>query len=174
MKRFLVLLLFAAIGYGCAAKPYYYTPNPSTNKMDPIIEFSSNAEIALINNQPKVDEVLYNSMFNLHANYNKWTDVAIQIIDREITKRGMKVAAPAPKSMKVAVTYAKTDVGINVKTEIIMAVETDSGYKKEYVGKNVSYGGGNVMRQTDGALMRVVAAMLNDPEIIKFLNPANF
>lgn len=150
--------------------PIYYTPSPNTNLMDPIIEFSSNGEIALVNNQPIADEIVYCSKLDMYANYNKWTDVAIQIIDREITKRGMKVATSAPKSMKIAVKYAKTDVGFSqVETHIFMAVETDSGYKKEYVGRNKSFMGAVVTRQTDGALMRAAAKMLNDSEIVKYL-----
>lgn len=163
------ILIFISILSGCAA-PIHYTPSPNTNQMEPIIEFSSNGEIALVNNQPMTDEVVYCSKLDMYANYNKWTDVVIQILNREITKRGMKVTISAPKSMKIAVKYAKTDVGFSrVETHIVMAVETASGYKKEYIGRNKSFMGAVVTRQTDGALMRAVAKMLNDPEIVKYL-----
>jgi len=155
---------------GCS---HYYTPDPS-RPFEPIDEFTSSASITLQNGQPSnTDELFFDPTLNVHsyyANYNKWTDVAIEIAAREMTKRGMKVGTGAPKWIAMSVVGAHTDVGfIKIETDITMTVKTSTGYTATYVGRNSSSMAADIPRQVDGALMRVVRDMLLDPQIVAFL-----
>ncbi|GEM_PF-6596577 len=146
-------------------------PSPDTHKMDAVIEFTAVGEVSLINNQLSSEEVLYlKGHRDYYANYRKWTDIAILLINRELKQRGLMVVANTRKTLKVAVKDAETEVGwIQVKTRIVMQVETGSGYTKEFIGRNHAGEAAIIPRQTDGALMRAVAAMLNDAEVIRYL-----
>ena len=55
------------------------------------------------------------------------------------------------------------------ETVVKMEVETGDGYAAEYVGNNKSFYLLNYQRQTDGAVMRTVVAMLQDQKIIDYL-----
>ena len=163
-------VLAILITTACAQDPKYYTPNPSTHKFDPITEFSSSASVTLINDQPSKDQVLYFKEFSVYGNFNAWTDVAIAVLRRELSKRGMTVRNDGTKSVKLAVTSARTTVSTwQVETVINMRAETRDGYVGTYTGRNRSTVAIAIERQTDGALMRTVAAMLKDPKIVDYL-----
>jgi hypothetical protein len=82
----------------------------------------------------------------------------------------MTVRNDGAKTIKLAVMSAKTTMsGWWVETVINMEAETKDGYVGTYTGKNGSAVAYAIERQTDGALMRTVAAMLRDPKIVAYL-----
>ena len=106
------------------------------------------------------------------ANYNAWTDAAIAIADRELSNRGISITNDADKSLKLAITFVKTTATIltlEYKTVVKMKVETGNGYAAEYAGINKSFYWFDLKRQSDGAVMRTVVAMLQDQKIIDYL-----
>ena len=106
----------------------------------------------------------------MHANYNAWTDVAIIIAERELTKRGMHVVKDAKKMLTMSIVSAHTEVGwANIATRIVMDVKTSDGYSATFTGINSSGFVAMLPRQVDGALMRVVVQMLKDQRIVSFL-----
>ncbi|MBT3926633.1 MAG: hypothetical protein HOF33_06565 [Rhodospirillaceae bacterium] len=159
-----------------ACGPLYYTPNPDTNPMEPIIEFQSAASVNLVNGQPSTEERRYwgeeDGPGGAFANYNAWTDAAIAIADRELSNRGISITNDADKSLKLAITFVKTTATIltlEYKTIVKMKVETGNGYAAEYAGINKSFYWFDLKRQSDGAVMRTVVAMLQDQKIIDYL-----
>src|SRR5262245_49862354 len=144
-----------------------YTPKPD-RPFEPLpAEFKSSHRVTLTNAQPSTEEVEGGHwLVNRHA----WTDVAIAITQRELTARGMTVAASAPKALKLGIDSAKTETGwVKISSEIVMNVETGGGYKATYTGRNSAAMAANHERQIDGAMMRVVVEMLKDPAIVKYL-----
>src|SRR5262245_23501655 len=145
-----------------------YTPKPD-RPFEPLpAEFKSSHRVTLKNAQPATEEVEGGHwLVNRHA----WTDVAITITQREVTARGMTVADGAPKVLQLCLESAKTETGfVMISSEVVMRVETGDGYKATYTGLNSSAMFAAVERQIDGAMMRVVVAMLSDPKIVKYLS----
>ncbi len=172
LRPLAIILPLLAVACG----PLYYTPNPDTNPMEPIIEFQSAASVNLVNNQPSTEERRVfgddESPGGAFANYNAWTDTAIAITNRELSKRGISIAENGDKSLKLAIFFVRTTskiLTLEHETVVKMEVETGDGYAAEYVGNNKSFYLLNYQRQTDGAVMRTVVAMLQDQKIIDYL-----
>jgi hypothetical protein len=168
LVRCFVIALALPIG-GCVSMKYY-TPNPDTHQLDEIAEFSGDARISLVNGQPSTEERLYDKKAKYNANYNAWTDVAIQVANRELTARGLSIEEGADKQLTMAIEDVITETGwTQIQTRVIMKVQTGDGYSSQYIGRNHSVMIAKLERQADGAVMRAVAAMLGDPEIVMYL-----
>lgn len=166
MKTAQVILLTLSL-QSISACAVYYTPTPS-RPFEPIPEFSSTNSITLQNGQASTEQVAV--LRNLFGNLNAWTDVAMLITKRELTKRGMRVDNDADRILRMSIVSARTEVGwVDVTTRIAMDVKTSDGYSATFTGLNSSKVAANTERQIDGALMRVVVQMLKDPRIVSFL-----
>jgi len=162
MKPAILLLLVAIVG--CKSP---YTPNPD-RPFEPIPEFTSQASLSLVNVQEDTSQHPIGRSFL--ANYKEWTDVAIQIADRELSKRGMQIGSDASRSLELSVTKARYRVGfVKITTDIEMSVKAGNGYTATYTGVNTAVLAAVPKRQVDGAMMRVVVEMLKDPEIVAYL-----
>jgi len=164
MRSFLAASLALFLG-ACGAVSY--TPKPDRPFESIPAEFKSGNRVTLKNAQPATEEVSGGHwLVNRHA----WTDVAITITQRELTARGMTIADGAPKVLNLCIESANSASGfVKISSEILMHVETGAGYKATFTGKNSSAMAANLERQIDGAMMRVVVAMLSDPAIVKYL-----
>lgn len=151
---------------GCGGTSYY---QPNAYPVGGIKAFSAKGSIALINGQPSGEPVPFAS--TLHANLNAWTDVAVGMTENELSQRGLTVSKDAKKSLTLSITSAKTTLPfMRVSSQIEMYVRSSGGYTATYTGKDWSVMSGDPKQQMDIALARVVAEMLNDPEIISFLS----
>ena len=160
---FVILLLLG----GCT---HHVIPNASTFKLDAITEFSAKNNISLVNSQKSTKDVLFATQAGdkFYGNLQKWTDTAIEITERELSKREMNVVKDAPKSLKLSIETVKGTLGFWVsRCEITLRVETSNGYVNTYIGDNRSPA--HMNRAADGAVMRSVAEMLRDKEIIEYL-----
>ncbi|HEV7403485.1 MAG TPA: hypothetical protein VGO11_11180 [Chthoniobacteraceae bacterium] len=145
----------------------YYKPDTSF-PFDPIHEFTSKGTIDLINGQPSVEHVTFTNGY--YADLNAWTDLAIEIAHRELSKRGMSIRKGAPKSLTLAIDSAKTDVGwVKIESRIVMRVKTSGGYSATFTGTDKAFMMGRPKNEMDAALMRVVVEMLSDPQIVGYL-----
>ena len=171
----LVILFFLG---GCGPQIHHYIPRSSTFKFDSIDEFSSNHSISFVNSQTSSDDMTFatRGKHKFLCNLQKWTDTAIEITQRELKSRGMNVAPNAPKSLKLSIETAQgtlqgrlqgTVVFWDVRCEVYLKVETGEGYVNSYLGDNRSPW--DLYRATDGAVMRAVAEMLRDKEIVAYL-----
>ena len=149
---------------GCA---HYYTPSPS-RPFESIHEFSSTNSVTLQNGQSSKEQISFHTRY--YANYNAWTDIAISITERELTKRGLQIVKDTPKTLTLSIESAHTEIGWwLITSQIVMHVETSDGYATTFTGKNSSAMVANIERQIDGAIMRVVVEMLKDQRIVSFL-----
>ena len=86
-----------------------------------------------------------------------------------LTKRGMLVTGSAPKNLKLSVRSIKGTFGFwVVHVETTLEAETSDGYVNTYIGDNRSPA--TIYRAADGAVMRAVAEMLRDGNIVDFLS----
>lgn len=166
LKQWAIVGVLLSVSFlGACASPY--TPNPD-RPFEPIPEFTSSASLSIVNAQGDEEE---HDIGHVLANYRKWTDVAIQIAERELVQRGMSMDPGAARTLRLAVTSASHRTGfVMIRTDIEMEAETGDGYKAKYTGANSSAMVANVPRQIDGAMMRVVVEMLKDPRIVSYLS----
>ena len=171
VKKLGVVSFCLVVLTGCVS--YNYIPKPDTHKFDAIDnEFNSNKTLSLINNQPNdTPQLHFEAGANkFYANYNKWTDVAIQVLDRELTKRDATIRENAGDYIKVSIISAEALPKFwTFGAQMTLEAELSNGYSASYIG-TTSSGWTTYFRSMDGALMRAVAAMLNDPEVVKFLS----
>lgn len=166
-KRLLGVLAVLCLLSGCTR---HFVPDPSTFKLDAIQEFSSANSIALVNDQASSDDVLYMTSIggDIYTNLHAWTEAAIAIMKRELSKRGMKVTDKASRQLKLStLSVLGTSAFAFLRAETTLRVETADGYVNAYRGDNSSPA--IVFRAADGAVMRAVAAMLRDEKIIEYL-----
>jgi hypothetical protein len=166
-KWLLSILLILLVTLGCT---HHYVPEPDTFKLDDIHEFSSKNSISLENAQFATEEVLYASTMghDEYANLPAWTDTAIAITQRELSKRGMHVADNQSKKLKLSVNSVKgTFRPLSIRVIMTLSAETGDGYVGTYTGNNQSPA--NLYRAADGAVMRAVAEMLRDGKIVEYL-----
>ena len=159
-----VTLLFLG---GCSLE-IHHTPNSSTYELDTIPEFSSVKTITLGNNQ--ASNVVLIRTIGGHKHYGDlqiWTDTAIEITQRELTKRGMNVVTDSPKTLGLSIETVEVNPGFwVVRCDITLKVETSEGYVYTYMGDGTSQ---YMHRTFDGAIMRAVAEMLRDNNIVAYL-----
>jgi uncharacterized lipoprotein YajG len=156
------IVLALALG-GCASP---YTPSPD-RPLEPITEFTSQQMLSIVNAQESTADVTSGPFV---ANRRAWTDVAIQIAERELKARGVRIAPSAQRSLRLAVTDFRYNVGfVTLETSIDMRVDTGGGYTATYSGKNSAVMAANPRQLVDGAMMRVVAEMLKDPNVVRYL-----
>jgi len=161
----ILLVLLATVG--CT---HHYVPNASTFRLDDIHEFSSANSISLENAQTATVDVLFatNAGHEFYGNLQKWTETAMAITQRELTKRGMQVTDNTSKKMKLSVSSVKGTFGFAViRIETTLKAETSDGYVNTYMGDNRSPA--TIYRAADGAVMRAVAEMLRDRKIVEYL-----
>lgn len=162
------LLLLA----GCAGSGRgFYEPNPDTFPLGPIIEFSANRDIDLVNGRASAENVFlayigYRSSSAVYANPKAWTDTAIAILQREFNNRLTRVEKGAEKKLILSVESVSVEQGIiRWRCLVHMKAETGDGYVKMFVGEARS---GSVYRAADAALVRAVTEVLKDYEIWKY------
>lgn len=164
-SRLLAVVPMLALLGGCVR---HYTPEMS-RAFEPITEFSSTNTVELKNGQPSATWVRMGAAA-IAANYNTWTDVAIKIASTELTKRGLTVAPGAPRTLTMSIESAHYDVGmVELQCEISMRVKASDGYSAVYIGQNRSFMAAIPGYLIDGAMMRVVHEMFQDPHIVGFL-----
>ena len=163
------LFLFALVS---ACGTVSYTPSPDTNKFEPIPEFRSENAIRLYNDQPsRAEVVVYDTPgIDMVGNLHEWTDVAIVIATRELTRRGFTISEDAPRSLGIKVASSETIAGFTtIDTTLEIHTRLDDGKKARHIGLNTAVLATIIRRHIDGALMRGVASMLRDPEIVAYL-----
>ncbi len=159
--------LVVASALSLAACATAYTPSPDRPFEAIAQEFTSNQQVTLRNAQPKTEPETSGPW---SIDYHAWTDVAIQIAERELTKRGMTIVPNAKKTIDLAVQFATTETGwVKITSTVTMTATTGGGHTATYTGVNSAAMAANTKRQIDGAMMRVVVQMLSDPLVVEYL-----
>jgi len=156
--------------YALAGCTHHYVPEADTFSLDDIHEFSSSNSIWLESAQTDSEGLLFatNMGHEFYGNLKEWTETAMAITQRELTKPGMLVTASTSKKLKLSINSLKGTFGFaTVRVEVTLKAETSDGYANTYIGDNRSPA--TLYRAADGAVMRPVAEMLRDGKIVDFL-----
>lgn len=164
LAAYLLLFLIS----GCTSINHH-VPNASPIQADSAPVFYSEADISLFNNQSSAEPVLFatNGGHKWYADLQKWTDVAIEISEREISKRGMNVTEHASKKLMLSIVSANTTSGgWAFRSRVVLNVVAGNGYNQYYPGDEGSL---TLDSSANAAFMMAIGAMLNDEKIQDYL-----
>jgi len=167
------IILISIFLSGCGSK-YYMKPDASVEMENFVVPMLTAQKVTLVNTQSFNDNIVILSRAGDtgYANPKYFTDIAITITARELSKRGIEITNNSAKLLKISVDYIATDLGWNIESKVVMSVETGNGYTAKYTGidSKTSWGPRGASDQYSTVLMRVVGAMLTDKKIIKYLS----
>jgi len=133
-------------------------------------DFTGKSTITLINDYgEKASKILIETTEtnSYYGDLRQITGASITLLSEELTKRGMLVQANGDKMISLRVKNMFGDYQIGVfRTSIILSVAAANGYSREFVETNSAW---NYQSSFDGTISKVIAAVLNDENIVKYL-----
>lgn len=163
-------ILFLASFLLISACTHMYVPKETKFDMEKIPSYSTQGTVSLINGQSDTQSILFarNMGHKFLGDYNKWTDIAIAITERELAKRDTTVAPDASKTMTLSVMSASvTTGGWGFRGYVDLHLKTGDGYENTYKGETPS---ALLNNAADGALARAIILMLSDEKVISYLS----
>lgn len=149
-----------------------YKPKSDTYDFPQVTEFRSDQNISVVNTSKSNETFLFGEagIGNAHkwmGNLKEWTDVAVEITNRELSARGMTINPNAPKTLQLSILEASaTSGGWGFRGNISLKATTGDGYERVYQGEGPS---AMINKSADAAIMQAVATMLRDEKIIDYL-----
>jgi hypothetical protein len=149
-----------------------YKPDIDTYEFPSVTEFRSEHDVNVVNANQSNEPFLFGEagMGNAHkwmGNLKEWTDVAVEITNRELSARGMTINPEAPKTLQLSILEAiASSGGWGFRGNISLKATTGDGFERVYQGESPAM---MINRSADGAIMQAVAAMLRDENIINYL-----
>jgi len=157
---FLILtLLFSACSH------IVYPRGPIPVEMDKVGQINTSKEISFVNEltESKLTLVAVKGSDKFFADFKQWTDFIIAQLGNELQGRGVQVKPEGDYVLKVSVPNLRFFWGawavrciVNVQVE-----RSDGKWAKTYEGNNA---GQSIERAVDGAVHKVVAAIIGDPD----------
>lgn len=168
-SRKLLILLLILVGFaGCTHRvPVEQYPM----KAGMVTASLGQGPVNVINAQESTGEELIGQLgFHKYlANLHDWTDTAIKVLETELHDRNIMTTTEAEKELKLAITDVNLYQGaFAIRCKLDLKVETGDGDTIEFTGDNNSPW--TLYRACGGAVVRAVAAMLNHPNILYYLN----
>lgn len=165
MKKILLVLCCCSL-FACAP----YAPQPHAMKAGMVDSFHSEATIRLVNGQSK-DDFRIKRMGGIPVNLKETTASTIAFLRTELAKNGIGFDPDTDKALKLSVDelYQLFYIpGVDV-CQVTCSLETSAGLQKQYQQKDVS--GLDVFHACNFAITKVVAEIINDPEVRDFIDP---
>ena len=166
MKKILLVICCCSL-FACA--PYAPTPAPLKDGM--ITPFQADAAIKIVNSQSK-DDFRITRYGGVPVNLKETTATTIAFLQAELAKNGVQVSPVAAKEIRLSVDELYQVPYSPPMTEICRVsctLETGSGLKKQFRENDVS--GLDIFHACNFALTKVVAAIVNDEEVRRFIDP---
>jgi len=166
-RFFLCLILVFYFLSGCTIN---YIPKKYPIKSNAIPHFTSLKPITIINalkGCPKEVIVGVADPYTHVGDLSSYTQTAVDLLVSELEKKNIPTLENGKKVIRLEVLKASLFYsGFTYKTNIILKAEIGSGYDREYHVINSS---GLYDRSIDGAVTKSVTALLNDPQIIAYI-----
>ena len=165
--RLLVLFLIIGFFLGCSHR---YHARPQKLNTGKIPEISANQPITIINDQPSDEYTLvYSQGFHKwQASMKQCTEIAIQMLSKELENRGVQVAEGSEKTLKISVTNLAGFMGFaRITGKVNLKVVTGDGYMNIYDVKNPTPW--TIDRALNGAISLAIVELLNDEKIRNYL-----
>lgn len=175
MKRFLRVACFSfvlAVVSGCGTIPHEYAPTIYALEDHRITTVDSKDidSVEIINAQDDQTRFLLGEIrgHQYWGNLNLLTQTMVQTCETELLQRGIRTQDGAGKSLSFSVDAAVLDRGMWVVRGLWdVTVTTGSGLTKQYHVENATPN--TVTRAHNGAAALAVIEVLQDPEIIAYL-----
>jgi hypothetical protein len=166
MSRIVALITILIAFSGCAQ---HLVIDQYPMKPGMVPEFRGGQPVALVNAQANTENVNAGSasMVKYTANTHQVTDTAIQVLETELEKRNINTSEDADKQLRLAIQDVSIVYRFRYRCIMHLKAETGDGCIREFEGNNVSWE--NAWRACGGAVLRAVAAMLNDDAILAYL-----
>ena len=166
MTRIVTLITILIVFSGCT---HHLVIDQYPMKPGMVPEFEGGQPIALMNAQDNMKNVMIGSASGVKytTSTHQMTDAALQMLETELEKRNISTSEDADKQLRLAIH----DVSIvypfgYFRCILHLKAETGDGYIGDFEGNNVA---GKPQRSCGGAVLRAVAAMLNDETILAYL-----
>ena len=159
---FIVLLILVT---SCATP---IKPKISPVKPGMIPEYSFNQSVRVVNVQNTETVRIKDTLWEV--NLKETTDVAVELIKKELSKRGFQIQDNANKILEIIISDVRVGlahVGIFAvnKCTMVLKVRPGNGYFKYYQ----EYNHGLLPTNCDFTITKTVSAMLSDEDIINYL-----
>jgi hypothetical protein len=172
MKKILLIVLAGLFIGGCA---WHYTASVYPIPPSEVPDFKGDSSIYIINCCTTEGKILIGGPDSAgqtyHGDLTQFTATAVKLLGLELQKRGFRIGdrRESAKELKLAITNATLTMTYGSRCTMSLAVETKDGYKRTYAGYNAGW---NYDRACDGAITNAVILMLNDKNIINYLQTA--
>jgi len=171
-----MITILTVFSVGCASVSTY-NPNPDAFELDPnqTPSISTNATVSLINGQPNNKDIAIGENGNVtwKGNLRIWTDAAINQSARRLKAANVVVSENSPKKLELAITKAELIFGwVMTRSIVNLEVKTGGGKVLNFKGDHRATAGIVYLPKVamDGAVFNATINMLNDPEILRYLN----
>ncbi len=178
MKILMICIIsFSAIFTTGCSSVSTYNPNPEAFRLDSsqIPSVSTNSTVSLTNGQHSDEEVEIgkNGRITWNGNLSLWTDAAINQAERRLRAANVVLDENSQKTLKLAITEAELTYGwVMTRCIVNLEVETGNGDVYNFKGDQRSTSGIFYLPKItmDGAVSRAAVTMVNNPEILRYLN----
>lgn len=158
-----VLILSLILG-ACSVK---HVPNELVVDPLKVPRFRVVGALKLVNAQTLSEDVLIPmGTGKLSVNYKQYTDAAVNSLKIELGKNGAVILDVAPKILKLAITDIRFQTPPIFLCVINYTVETGDGYVHGFKVESENW---NFRVALDGALAKVVTGVLQDGQVLKYL-----
>jgi hypothetical protein len=160
----LIVIMFLS---GCT---HHLIPHPQDVNPERVPEINIRKPVTIENIQTSNEEILIGKTggHTFNGNLQEWTDKAVDLLTKELEKRGAAVTGNSTKILKLAIMKAKLIQGAwRLNCTLTLKVETGDGYTNEFDVTNLS--AGNHSRASGGAITLAVTDLLKDEKILKYL-----
>ena len=166
-RKLLVLLLILCGFVGCT---YHVTVKQYPMKEGMVPDFVGQQPVNVINAQSSAGEILVGQAagYRYYTDLQKCTDTAIKVLENELDERNIVTTSEAEKKIILAITEVNVHAGFShFRCTLNLKVETGDGYTRVFIGDDKTYMFPE--RACGAAILRAVAAMLNDDTILAYL-----
>jgi len=171
LKKSLLLIVLAYL-VGCTHN-FSVKPFPIKPDLLPELNIKNSVHIVNAQNQGKNTVFKRGGGSKWIGDLGEWTGQAVDLLKFELNKQNVTITDDADKILKLAITEGKLSSEFSgIRCVVILKVEAGNGYTQKYEGnhRNSSPIAEQARRYAGaGAVTRAVTDLLNDREIIEYL-----
>lgn len=161
------LLLAALTGCG----PLIIKSNPSTFSVpaDAAAQLVKQQSVALNNAYKAETQVrIFTGTRDWQGDLQQYTDTAITLLGREMTKKGTDLSPQSAKTITLRVRDVQASPGWVIRSVLVLEAQYGDGTISTIASENTSPS--DAWRAVDGAIMRAVSQLLRDDKFLAYVN----
>jgi hypothetical protein len=139
---------------------------------DAVRTVKMNQPVAIQNAAPETGATRIEHFFghSYYGDFHQYTTACIDTLTKELERQKIQVSENASKVLSLAVTGAKQKANaFDFAASVTLTVKTGSGLEKQYVGEQTHGNFYGTTPAVEHALAHCVEQMLNDSDIISYL-----